>query len=223
MVGARNGHMVVSEQESASSVTTSSPGTGPSPPSGPGPYAGPSDVCLVVGVIRRDRKALKEIYGRYGGELHGLALRLCGQGPAEEVLEEIFLELWRTPERFDSTRETLLTFLKLRVYGRAGDRIRSDLTRRAWDGSVVPSPGGDVECDEVLPSTADGVWGLLDALPAREREAIVLASFDGHTSRDVATLLNHAEGTVNSRIRSGLTTLHLQLSEAAAGRPSPPR
>ena len=216
MVGAGNGRMAQSEPDAAPPVT------GPCPPGGPAPYDGASDVCLVVGVIRRDRKALREIYWRYGGELYGLALRLCRQGSAEEVLEEVFLELWRTPEQFEFTRGSLLTNMKRRVYGRSGDRLRSDRTRRAGESSVArrsATSGGDVECD-VVTWTADGVWGLVDALPTGEREAIVLATFDGRTSRDVASLLNHADGTVNSRIRSGLTTLRLQLS-AAAGLPAP--
>ena len=216
MVGANSGRMAKSEQHAAPPVT------GSCPPGGPEPYEGASDVCLMVGVIRRDRKALREIYWRYGGELHGLALRQCGQeSPAEEVLEDVFLELWRTPERFDFTWGPLLTFLKLRVYLRSGDRIRSDPTRRRGECSMAgrsATSGGGVEC-EVSARTADGVWGLLDALPPGEHDAIMLATFDGQTSRDVATLLNHAEGTVNSRIRSGLKTLRLQLSGAPAGLP----
>lgn len=218
MIGARKGRMVRPEREAASPVTG-----GPCPPGGPDPYDGAGDVCLVVGVIRRDRKALREIYCRYGGELHGLALRLCGEGPAEEVLEEVFLELWRTPEQFDFTRGPLLTNLKRQVYGAAGDRLRSDRTRRAGESSLArrsATPSGDVE-GEAFTRTSDGAWGLLDALPTTERESIVLATFEGHTSRDVADLLGHAERSINSGIRSGLTTLRLQLSQAGAVLPSP--
>jgi len=149
-----------------------------------------SDISLVVGVMRRDREALRKIYQRYGGDLYGLARRVCGPDLAEEVLQEVFLELWRSPERFDCTRGPLPTFLAVQVYGRAAQ------------AGVTGTAG-------------DEVWRLLRALPDDERHAIALANLDRHNYRDVASVLGHPEGTVKRRIRSGLAALRLQLSAAA--------
>jgi RNA polymerase sigma-70 factor, ECF subfamily len=170
----------------------------------------------VVAIIRRDGGALGKIYARYGDELYGLARRVCGQDLAEDVLQEVFLDLWKTPERFDFTRGPLLAFLKMQVYGRAVDRLRSDGARHARERRVARQPataGRNVEQEALNRMAGDEVWRRLAGLPDDERDAIALAYLGGHTYRTVATLLGHPEGTIKSRIRSGLSTLRLQLSE----------
>ena len=146
-----------------------------------------------------------------------MARRLCGQDLAEEVLQEVFLDLWKTPGRFDSTRGPLLTFLKMQVYGRAVDQLRRDGARRARERRMSrqpATPGRNVEQDALTRMSGDEVVRLLAVLPDDERDAITLAFFGGHSYRVVASLLGHPEGTTKSRIRSGLLTLRHQLSES---------
>jgi RNA polymerase sigma-70 factor, ECF subfamily len=175
-----------------------------------------SDIGLVVAISRGDRDALREVYRRHGDQLYGLARRLCGPGPAEDVVQEVFLEMWQKPERFDSDRGPLRNFLMTQVHGRSVDRLRSDGARRPREAAEVlrePSRGVDVEADVTLRLAGDEVWRLLVALPDGQRDAIVLASFEGHTYCDVAGLLEQPEGTVKRRIRAALTRLRVELSD----------
>ena len=89
----------------------------------------PSDVTLRVAVARGTGDALAEIYRRHGGQVHGLALRLCGDSRAEDVVQEVFLELWQEPERFVGGGSSLRSSLVLQTYGRSVDRLRSDRAR----------------------------------------------------------------------------------------------
>lgn len=213
MLGSGSRHMV------RSCATPTEPEDGRAHPGRTAASGATSDVCLVVAVTRRNRDALEEIYQRYGAELYGLARWLCGRELSGDVLREVFLELWRKPERFDCTRSPFLTLLKIEVYGRAVERLGSDGARRGTEGTVAPpTPTERTEAAQpVLPRVACAdAWRLLCSLPRPERDAVALASFDGHTYRKVATLLGHPEGTIKRRIRSGLAALRLQSSEFPA-------
>lgn len=146
-----------------------------------------SDVALVVAMTRGNRDAFAEVYSRHGGQAYGLARRLCGGGQAEDVVQQVFLEMWEKPDRYDPDRGSLRTFLLTQVHGRSVDRLRTD--------------------------GADGVWGLVSALPDGQRDAIVLAYVEDYTYRDVAALLEQPVGTIRSRIRAGLTQLRAALSQ----------
>jgi RNA polymerase sigma-70 factor (ECF subfamily) len=102
------------------------------------------------------------------------------------------------------------------TYGRAVDRLRSDRGRRGSESAdalrrSVPDAGVEANVRKRLDSEA--VWGHVRALPDDERDSIVLAYFRGHTYRDVAPLLGQPEGTVRSRIRSGLARLSANLCQ----------
>ena len=89
------------------------------------------DAALVFAVARYEQAALAEVFRRHGGAVHGLARRLLGDdAPAEEVVQEVFLRLWRQPERFDPDRGSLRSFLLAQAHGRAVDLIRSEEARR---------------------------------------------------------------------------------------------
>ena len=176
------------------------------------------DISLVVAITRRDGHALAEVYRRHGDEVHGLARRLCGKGRAEEVVQEVFLELWQMPERFEVNRGSLRTFLLTQTYGRSVDRLRSDGARQARETADVrrsASPGADVEATVLTRLDSEEVGRQLRLLPDGQRDAIVLAYIEGHTYRDVARLLGQPEGTIKSRIRAGLTRLRGQLVAGA--------
>ena len=90
-----------------------------------------SDANLVVAVGRWHQQALAEIYRRHGGAVHALARRILrSDPPAEEITQEVFLDLWKNPEKFDAQRGTLRSFLLARTHGKSVDFVRSEVSRR---------------------------------------------------------------------------------------------
>lgn len=190
------------------------PSAPPEPPAGPDPDPR-SDAALVRAVARRDGRALEELFHRHGAAVVGVARRLTGsQARAEDVLQEVFLRLWRSPDRYDPTRGTLRSFLLIDANGRAIELVRTETARRdreVRDGRRPAPAPASVERVVWERSVAGHLADALDALPAGEREAIELAYYGGCSYREVATRLGQPEGTVKSRIRAGLHRLHDRL------------
>ena len=175
-------------------------------------WHGSEEVALVVAIGRYDEEALAEAYRRHGGSVYALALRVLGdRAAAEEITQDIFLRLWERPESFDPSRGTLRAYLLVQTHGRAVDRLRQDGARRERQirqARLTVEVGYDLE-DEISDlALAERVRSALATLSPGERRAIELAYFGGHTYREVARLLEEPEGTVKSRIRSGLMRLH---------------
>ena len=182
-------------------------------------FADSSDAALVLAIGRYRQEALAEAYRRHAGAVFGLSRRLLSdQTLAEEVVQEVFLRLWNDPARFDPARGTLRSYLLAQTHGRSVDLVRSEGARRAREEREARSTaegGYDLEHEVWDLSTAEQVRQALNALPAGERSAIEMAYFRGLTYREVAVHLGQPEGTVKSRIRSGLKRLRGEL--AAAG------
>ena len=181
----------------------------------PGPYAQTDDVGLLIAVARYDGDALAEAYRRHAGAVFALASRMLWERTtAEELVQEIFLRLWEQPERYERTRGSLRTFLLMDAHARCVDRIRSDTRRRNREervGRAEMAEAYDVDLEAWDLTLAEQVREALDTLHDGERAAIELAYFGGHTYREVAHILELPEGTVKSRIRTGLTRLRAQL------------
>ncbi len=180
-----------------------------------------SDAALVVAIGRWREDALAEVYRRHGGAAFALARRLLNDRElAEEILQEVFLRLWNTPERFDSERGSLRSFLLAQIHGRSVDLLRSETARRRREEREAresTSFGDDIEREVIDLTVSEKVKEVVAALPTDERQAIELAYFGGHTYRQVAVMLKAPEGTVKSRIRSGLRRLRTDLAEAGVG------
>jgi RNA polymerase sigma-70 factor (ECF subfamily) len=179
------------------------------------------DAALVVAIGRWRQDALAEAYRRHAGAAFALARRLLNDRElAEEVLQEVFLRLWNQPERFDPERGSLRSYLLAQVHGRSVDLLRSESSRRRREereARETAERGVDIEREVLDLTLAEQVKDVVAGLPTEERKAIELAYFGGHTYRQVAVLLDQPEGTVKSRIRSGLRRLREDLAEAGVG------
>lgn len=177
------------------------------------------DAALVVAIGRWRDDALAEVYRRHGGAVYGLARRVLGDDTrAEEVVQEVFVRLWQQPERFDSDRGTLRSYLLASAHGRAVDLVRSEASRRRreeHDARSTVTAAYDLEHEVWDLALADQVKVALNQLDSDERKAIELAYFGGHTYRQVAALLSQPEGTVKSRIRAGLRRLQGSLAHVS--------
>ncbi len=154
---------------------------------------------------------------RHGGAVHSLAARLLRNDTlADEVTQDVFVRLWRRGERFDPERGSLRSYLLRDAHGRAVDLLRAETARKAREEkdalrSSTEHPGPEQEVWSLVQS--ENVRAALQALPDREREAIVLAYYHGLAYKQVAEALGEAEGTVKSRIRSGLKRLQGPLTQ----------
>lgn len=198
------------------SLAASDPPAGFRPPGRPD-VARASDCDLVCRIGDGCHDSLAEAYSRHGESVRALAGRVCGRDGAADVTQDVFLGLWRAPERFDGQRGSLGTFLRVQAYGRAVDVLRSDTARHAREVANARAARAHTGVDEVAlaRSAADDVVYLLNGLADVERDAIGLAFFGGYTYRQVAELLRLPEGTVKSRIRTGLGRLRVALSAGA--------
>ena len=163
------------------------------------------------------QQALAEIYRRHGGAVHALARRILrSDPPAEEITQEVFLDLWKNPEKFDAQRGTLRSFLLARTHGKSVDFVRSEVSRRKREERTsreTATAGYDIDHEVWDMAVAGQVQEALVALPDELRHPIELAYFGGHTYKEVAVMLEQPEGTVKSRIRSGLVKLRANLTE----------
>jgi RNA polymerase sigma factor (sigma-70 family) len=168
---------------------------------------------MVDRIAAGDETALAEVYDAYSPLVFGLALRTTNdRGVAEDVTQDVFVNLWKRPERFDPERGSLRALLAAMARNRSIDLIRSRtaaLRREENEGRMAVATGGagGVEDDALRSDTSDAVRRALDGLPKEQREAIDLAYFAGHTYREVAIVLGIPEGTAKSRLRIGMQRL----------------
>jgi len=181
---------------------------------------GASDSELGSALRIGDLAALDEVFRRHAAKVAGTIRRTVGRQYVDDVVQEVFLSLWRAPERFQPEKGSLVAYLGCLSRGRAIDAVRSDgawQRRNLAHGPHTPADGEEVESVVLGRLSAVEVRTALRALPKAERVAIELAFFGGLSYREVAVELGQAEGTVKSRIRAGLRRLELALrAEAAA-------
>ena len=167
-----------------------------------------SDLQLVEGLVLGQEAALAEIFRRHARSVAATARMILGNSSAcDDVVAEVFLALWLKPETFDSRRGSLRGFLRLKARGRSIDIVRSDVARRRREMSDERAHGRyttETEEEFLSSEAAEQMQKAVARLDDREREPIELAFFTGLSYKDVAKHLALPEGTVKSRIRSGL-------------------
>jgi RNA polymerase sigma-70 factor, ECF subfamily len=184
---------------------------------------GVGDARLVVGIARRQPDALAEVYRRHAGAVLGLARRVLGDlRLSEEIVQDVFLGLWRAPDAFDPERGSLRSYLLAQAHGKSVDVVRAEVSRRGREereARLRVGSGYDLEREVVDLTIADRVRRTMESLPEPERRAIELAYFGGQTYREVAVTLGEPEGTIKSRIRTGLKRMRATLQEAGVDEP----
>jgi RNA polymerase sigma-70 factor (ECF subfamily) len=174
------------------------------------------DALLAERVVNRDQSALEAIFEQHGRAVRAVAVRvLRNEALADDVVQDTFVGLWNAPEKYDAGRGSLRTFLLTIAHRRAVDIVRSEVARARRE-EKPPDPDHYDVVDEVWTRNLSAlVRKALDELGESEREAISLAYFSGLSYVEVARRLGEPEGTVKSRIRSGMKKLATSLSETA--------
>jgi RNA polymerase sigma-70 factor (ECF subfamily) len=175
-----------------------------------------ADSLLAARIAAGDERALAEVFDALAGAVFASAVRVLGNGAtAQDVVQDVFVELWCHPEKYDESLGTLRTFLAVCARHRAHDVIRSELRRAAREARserLMPrqreaSPSERITAAE----TAGAVRDAVQLLPPRQREVVELAYFRGLSYRDVARATGVPEGTAKSRVRLALARLEVLL------------
>jgi RNA polymerase sigma-70 factor (ECF subfamily) len=162
---------------------------------------------VAVTLLRRlsggDQSALGEFYDLYAGLVNGIALRVLRDATeAEDVVQEVFVQIWRQATRYDPVRGTPEAWICTMARTRALDRLRRRAARREEPGDAAPGTSARPRAEEAL-----AVRQALDGLSADQRRALELAYYEGLTQSEIATRLNEPLGTVKTRIRSAMLRL----------------
>jgi RNA polymerase sigma-70 factor, ECF subfamily len=172
-----------------------------------GTQAPNQDEALIERIRSGDETAMADMYERYSGIVYGVALRVLGDtGAAEDVLQEVFLQLWRNPQAFDPNRGKLATWLAVIARNRAIDHLR----KRPLEDDIEDLPistGVNLENEAARRLAVDKIRGVLSRLPQEQRRALEMAFFEGMTHTEIASKTGDPLGTIKTRIRAGLLAL----------------
>jgi RNA polymerase sigma-70 factor, ECF subfamily len=173
------------------------------------------DAVLVSAIRSGDEQAMAQLYERYSSIVYSVALRVLGDtGAAEDILQEVFMQLWRSPEVFDATRGSLPGWLAVITRNRAIDSLRkrrpeTDIT------DVIVSIEPDLAGGAELSRAFEKIRSALGGMPVPQRSALEMAFFDGLTHTEIAERTGEPLGTIKTRIRAGLLTLRKAFNPGA--------
>ena len=170
-----------------------------------------SDKELVSRVRAGDQNAMGALYDRYSALVYAVGLRvLADSSAAEDVLQEVFMQLWRNPARFDASRGSLGAWLAVIARNRAIDALR----KRRYESDiedVVVSVEPDLASEADRSRAVKNVRDVLNGMHPAQRQALELAFFDGLTHTEIAAKTGEPLGTIKTRIRVGLLALRKAL------------
>ena len=174
-----------------------------------------SDVELLHAIARGDEGALARLYDAYRVILFGLLVRILNsREEAEDILQEVFLQVWRRAGDFDEKRGRPFTWLVTLTRSRAIDRLRLLAARRRLAAAAEqdqPEEASDAFSDTVKSGQREIVRQALAELPEEQRQTLMLAYFEGLTQSEIASKLGAPLGTVKTRMRSGMIKLRALL------------
>ena len=165
------------------------------------------EAALIARIRSGDESAMGDLYDRYSGVVYGVALRVLGNTTsAEDVVQEVFLQLWRNPQAFDVDRGRMAPWLAVIARNRSIDLLRKRPMEEDIDELPI-STGVNLEDEAAQKIAADKVRAVMGQLPAEQRKALEMAYFEGLTHTEIAGRTGEPLGTVKTRIRSALMAL----------------
>ncbi len=171
------------------------------------PPSAQDDATLLSGVQRGDERAMASLFDRYSKVVYSVALRvLRDPASAEDVLQEIFMQIWRNPDSFIATRGSLGGWLAVVSRNRSIDALRRRRPSEQVDDMVLASPYNLADEAE-RNSMMEQARRVIHLLPTEQRKTLEMAFFDGLTHSEIAEMTGDPLGTVKTRIRSALTAL----------------
>ena len=192
----------------------------PAPTAVASPGGGASDLDLLERIRASDASALDALYARYASPVYSLVWKILQNAEeSEDVALDVFWQIWRQADRYDSSRGAPPAWIFTVARSRAIDRLRARQRREdrtiSFDDPAAKLDPLDEEAgpDQVASfrQTRDAVREAMQTLPTAQREAVELAFFKGLTHVEIATKLRQPLGTVKTRIRQGLIRLRRQL------------
>jgi len=170
-----------------------------------------SDKELASRVRAGDQNAMGALYDRYSALVYAVGLRvLADSAAAEDVLQEVFMQLWHNPARFDASRGSLGAWLAVIARNRAIDALR----KRRYESDIediVVSVEPDLASEADRSRAAKNVRGVLNGMHPAQRQALEMAFFEGLTHTEIAAKIGEPLGTIKTRIRAGLAALRKAL------------
>jgi RNA polymerase sigma-70 factor (ECF subfamily) len=172
------------------------------------------DVALLTGIEQGDTQAMASLFDRYSGTVYSVALRvLKDTGQAEDVMQDIFIQIWKKPGAFVSGRGSLGAWLVVVARNRAIDALRR---RRPTDSveDVVLASSTDLAAEAERNTLMEKVRIHLGQLPPEQRKSVEMAYFEGLSHSEIAEKTGDPLGTVKTRIRLALITLRKAMQPA---------
>jgi len=180
-----------------------------------------SDEILILQVAAQNVAAFSELYDRYSPKLYGLAMKILRDPVlADDVLQEVFLNVWKKADSFDTQRGYLPGWLSILCRNRCIDALRSREKRRqksvAINEETLAMPGVSNPMQDTLNTQRGDVLRIhLNRLPQEQRMLIEMAYFEGYSQSEIAEKLQIPLGTVKTRIRLGMNKLRDRLLPSA--------
>jgi RNA polymerase sigma-70 factor (ECF subfamily) len=167
----------------------------------------PNDGALIASIHAGNQDAMAQLYARYSPVVYAVALRVLGDtAAAEDVLQEIFMQLWRNPGSFDSGRGNLAPWLAVIARNRAVDVLRKRRPQTEISETIVsvePDLAGEADRNRAM----EKVRAVLQEMPAAQRSSLEMAYFEGYSHSEISEKTGEPLGTIKTRIRTGLMLL----------------
>jgi RNA polymerase sigma-70 factor, ECF subfamily len=171
------------------------------------PPSAQDDAALLVLVQRGDESAMASLFDRYSKVVYSVALRvLRDPASAEDVLQEVFMQIWRNPDGFVATRGSLGGWLAVVARNRSIDALRRKRPTEQVDDMALAS-NYNLADEAERNSLMEKARSVIVLLPVEQRKTLEMAFFDGLTHSEIAEMTGDPLGTVKTRIRSALISL----------------
>jgi RNA polymerase sigma-70 factor (ECF subfamily) len=170
------------------------------------------EMRLVARIRAGDQQAMSELYDRYAKVVYAVGLRVLQDAAgAEDVLQDVFLQLWRNPDAFDASRGSLAAWLTVISRHKAIDRLRKRRPETDIEDCVIAS-GPDLRDETERTLVIEKVRAVLEQMNPDQRKVLELAFFQGLTHTEIAEKTGEPLGTIKTRIRTGLQQLRAKFA-----------